>query len=165
MAALLFSLIFLLLHNHIGELLKVIQVLITTKIIMRVFVPLYIADVPSWIAHKETAQVWSRARAPSRLNVGQQKVASEGKWIKVGSSPPPLSLVLSLVGACFWQGHLSPPVGRGSQVAKFDANEKRARGCFDAVPSYLNTTTFINSQRRSRQVLINSGTNTHRRRY
>ncbi|KAI2649367.1 Zinc finger protein basonuclin-2 [Labeo rohita] len=51
----------------------------------------------------------------SHLNVGQRKVASEGKWIK--------------------------------QVAKFDANETE-RGRFDAVPSYLNTTTFINSQRR-----------------
>lgn len=50
----------------------------------------------------------------SHLNVGQRKVASEGKWIKVGSSPPPLFLVLSPSRARdFWQGHLSPPVGRG----------------------------------------------------
>lgn len=46
--------------NHIRELLKVLQVLIMTKIISQtrlcVFVPLYSADVPSWIAHKETSQ-------------------------------------------------------------------------------------------------------------
>lgn len=38
----------------------------------------------------------------SHLNVGQQKVASEGKRIKVGFSPPPLFLFLFLMGVCFF---------------------------------------------------------------
>jgi len=80
--------------SHHELVLKVIWVLIMTNIsslrwvsvcfssvCVCVFVPLYSADVPSWIEHKERS---------SRLNVGQQKVASEGKRTKVGFPPPPV---------------------------------------------------------------------------
>jgi len=59
-----------------------------------VFVPLYSADVPSWIEHKERS---------SRLNVGQQKVASEGKRTKVGFPPPPVCVCVC-VCVCVGRG-------------------------------------------------------------
>lgn len=99
-------------HEHIGDLLRGIWGLIMTEITRQtsavsfclflesvcVCPPLYRQCAKLDRPQRDGAGLITR----SHLNVGQQKVASEGKRIKVGFSPPPLFLFLFLMGVCFF---------------------------------------------------------------